>query len=79
MQSKLKHSLHRGMRVAVTMDDGRLEYGAVQHWRWAPPDYTTLEAVSVLLDSRLYEHRYRGTTVRAGQVAPIDASAGAGT
>ncbi len=28
MQSQPKHSLHRGMRVTVTMGDGRLEPSA---------------------------------------------------
>ena len=82
MQSQPEHSLHRGMRVAVTMDDGRMEPGAVQHWRMGPPDYQTPEFVSVLLDSRFDEQHYSGTMVRAEQLAPIktetvEASAGA--
>lgn len=63
---------HRGDRVVVTMQDGRKEIGGVAYVRFAPPNYTEIEAVSVVLDSKLRKLGYAGTIVAAEQVEHIN-------
>jgi hypothetical protein len=53
-------------------DRVRTPYGAgtVAYVRMSPPDFRTIAAVSVVLDSRRADPRYTGTIVPANQVQP---------
>lgn len=65
MTEKETYLKQKGCRVRV-----KSEYGKVNYVRMKPPEYNSIEVVSVILDSRSNDPNYSGTIFSVEDVVP---------
>jgi hypothetical protein len=67
-----RHAFSKGDRVRVQASDSAPEQlGTVAFVRMAAPDYSSAEAVSVILDAHRERPGYSGSMFPAAQVTPV--------